>query len=155
MVDDVNGDGALDFVGTSLTLGQGFIVEQVKPLSSLVVTVSLPDSFVGTISVFMLALVKNFPPTGPPDAVLASVQNDDKDGDGMGDVDAILSPSHDLILSFKDAKVSGDFYIMAAVYVEGGGLFQPLAGMDYVATSPPYTFGEGQVVARLDLELMA
>lgn len=37
---DIDGDGDLDWVGTSLTLGQAFIVEQVQPDSSLIATIS-------------------------------------------------------------------------------------------------------------------
>lgn len=155
VVADADGDGDLDWVGTSVTLGQAFIVEQVHPQSSLVTTISLPKDFIGTISSLTLTLVGTLPITGPPDKILATVTNDDKDGDGIGDVDAILSPSRSLILATEDVEMNGDFFVMAVLYMEGGGTFQPMPGIDYMATSPKLTFGQGQVNAALELELLS
>ena len=39
--------------------------------------------------------------------------------------------------------------------VEGGGVFQPLPGIDYMAASPWLTLGEGQVSIDLGLQLVA
>lgn len=42
---------------------------------------------------------------------------------------------------------------MAALYVEGGGEFQPVTGVDYLAASDRLTFGQGPVTADLALNV--
>ena len=52
-----------------------------------------------------------------------------------------------------DVGVTGEHHVVAVLYVEGGGRFQPDSGVDYMATSDKLTFGEGVVEVKLDLEL--
>ena len=63
---DMDGDGDKDYVGTSMTLGKAFVMEQVHPPESLVVNISLPDDVSGTISKLLVTLVENLPVTGAP-----------------------------------------------------------------------------------------
>jgi hypothetical protein len=149
---DIDEDGDLDWIGTSMTLGQGFIVEQVHPESSLVAAISLPDGFSGEIRQLMVTLATEVPITGPPPAVLATIDNGDADSDGEGDVDQILNPSRDLVLALPDVGLSGTYHVVIALFMEGGGQFAPVPGVDYMAASGPLTFGAGQVA--VDLELM-
>jgi hypothetical protein len=151
---DLDQDGDLDWVGTSMTRGQAFIVEQVHPASSLVVTMSLPDGFEAEITRLLVTLAREVPVTGIPVAILANIENVDNDGDGELDVDQILSPLHDLILPMDDVGIVGDYYVVVALYVEGGGMFQPVPGMDYMASSDKVTLGQGQVSVALELEVV-
>jgi hypothetical protein len=151
---DADGDGDLDWIGTSVSLGQGFIVEQVQPATSLVATLSVPDDFDGQITTLMLTLASQLPVTGPPDAVLATIENVDNDNDGVGDVDAILNANRDLTLSIEDVGVTGDYHVVAVMFMEGGGVFAPVPGVDYMAASDSRTFGAGQVGVTLDLEVI-
>jgi hypothetical protein len=151
---DVDTDGDLDWIGTSLTLGKGFIVEQVQPDSSLVATISLPDGFTGQITRILVTLASEIPVTGPPMAVLAQIDNSDNDGDSIGDVDQVLSPSKDLILGLEEVGVVGDYHVVATLYMEGGGQFQPVPGVDYMAASSKLTLGQGQVSVALELQLI-
>jgi hypothetical protein len=148
---DLDKDGDLDWVGTSMTWGQAFIVEQVEPASSLVATISLPDGFDQTINKLVVLLTPEVPLRGIPKAILATIDNVDKDGDGELDVEQSLNASRDLVLSIPDAGVTGEYHVMAVLYVEGGGRFQPKWGVDYVANSEKRTFGEGKVQVSLDL----
>ncbi len=151
---DLDEDGDLDWIGTSLTLGQGFIVKQVQPGPGLVARLSVPDDFDGPVTSLVLTLSSQFPVTGPPDAVLATIQNVDNDGNGVGDVDQILSASRDLTLSVTDVGVAGDYHVLAVLFMEGGGVFAPVPGVDYMAASGPRTFGQGVVEVPLELELI-
>jgi hypothetical protein len=150
---DVDRDGDLDWVGTSMTWGQAFIVEQVEPDSSLVATISLPEGFDQEITRLVLLLTREIPLKGIPKAILATIDNLDKDGDGALDVEQNLGPSRDLVLPIEDVGASGEYHVMAVLYVEGGGKFQPEWGVDYVAYSAKHTFGQGKVEVSLDLEL--
>jgi protoheme ferro-lyase len=151
---DLEGDGDQDYVGTTLTLGQAFIVEQVHPPRSLVTTISLPDGFSGNINQLMVALASNLPLTGPPDAVLATISNADADGNGVGDVDQILNASRDLVLGFEDVGPTGAYHLVVVLFMEGGGIFQPVPGVDYMAASGPLTFGGGTVETELELQIV-
>lgn len=62
-----------------------------------------------------------------------------------------MSLTRNLDLAIENVGVSGDFYVMAVLYMKGGGTFQPNAEVDYMAVSSDITFGQGQV--KLDLEL--
>ncbi len=148
---DLDNDGDLDWVGTSMTRGQAFIIEQVAPAASLTAAISLPDTFTGTITSLTVALASELPVTGMPAAILTNISNTDKDGDGEMDVDQILSPSKDLVLAIEDIGMSGDFYVVATLYVDGGGQFQPVPGVDYMAASDRLTLGEGRVDVSLEM----
>jgi uncharacterized protein YuzB (UPF0349 family) len=152
---DLDKDGDLDFVGTSVTLGQGFIVEQVQPASGLVTTISLPEGFMGQISSLMLVMDDQLPITGPPDVTLVTIQNVDNDNDGTGDIDQVLNGSRDLVLAVEDVGVTGKYHVMAVLFMEGGGTFAPVPGVDYMASSGSLTFGQGPVEVDLTLELVS
>jgi hypothetical protein len=89
----------------------------------------------------------------PPAAVLADISNADSDGDGIGDVDNTLSLSQDLTLAIENVGVAGGYHVIVALYLEGGGAFQPVPGIDYMATTAKLTLGQGQVTADLELQL--
>ena len=151
---DLDEDGDLDWLGTSMTLGQAFIVEQVQPDSSLVMTVTLPDDFDATATKLLITLANEIPVTGIPVAILATIDNADNDGDGQLDVDQILGPTRDLTFAMEDVGVVGDYHVVAALYVEGGGTFQPVPGVDYLASSEKVSLGQGSVAVTLDMELV-
>ena len=152
---DIDNDNDLDWVGTSMTLGQAFIVEQVSPDSSLVAAISLPDSFSGQIKSLMVTLAGDLPVTGPPAATLVTVQNVDADDDGTGDVDQILKPSRDLVLAIKDVGVTGDYHVVVTLFMEGGGQYIPVPGVDYMTSSAKLTFGQGKQDVALELKLVS
>jgi protoheme ferro-lyase len=152
---DIDGDGDEDWVGTSMTLGKAFIVEQVHPPESLVAAISLPEDYSGTPAKLLVTLASNLPVTGPPAAVLVEISNSDSDGDGIGDVERILNSSRDLVLAIEDVGLSGSYHVVVALYMEGGGAFQPVPGIDYMAASSKMQLGQGQARVDLELELVA
>ena len=128
-------------------------MEQVEPDSGLVATISLPDNFNGQIRSLILTLAQDVPVTGPPAAVLATIDNLDLDGNGIEDVDQILNSSRDLVLALEDVGIPpGEYHVIAALYMEGGGQFQPVPGIDYMATSIKKALGQGMEEVVLELE---
>lgn len=119
-------------------------MEQIEPESSVVLTLSVPDDFDGQISNLQVVLASQLPLTGMPDAILATIENSDSDGDGERDVDQILNSSRNLVLALEDVGVSGDYHVMAILYMEGGGQFQPVPGVDFMASSETLTLGQGK-----------
>ena len=151
---DVDGDGDLDWVGTSLTLGQAFIIEQIRPDTGLVANLSVPADFDGQVTQLVLTLAEELPVTGMPAAILATIDNGDVDENGLGDVDEILNASRDLTLALEDVGIAGAYHVVAVLYMEGGGVFQPVPGVDYMAASGPMAFGQGVAEVTLELELL-
>ena len=74
--------------------------------------------------------------------------------DSIGDVDQILNPSRDLVLALPDVGTTGDYHVMVVLFMEGGGQFAPVSGVDYMAASGPVTLGAGQVAVELELMLV-
>ena len=151
---DQDNDGDLDWMGISLTLGQAYIVEQIDPPRSLVATIRLPAGFDATVTRLVVALTEEASPSTIPAAILATIDNVDKDDDGELDVDQILGPSRDLVLPFEDVGETGEYHVVAAVYVEGGGEFIPEPGIDYQGISEMRAFGDGKVEVTVDLQLV-
>jgi hypothetical protein len=151
---DLDGDGDDDWVGTSMTLGKAFVVEQVHPPESLITKISLPDDYAGTPTRLLVTLSASLPVAGPPAAVLVEISNGDSDGDGIGDVERILNTSRDLTLAIEDVGLSGNYHVVVALYMEGGGIFQPVPGVDYMAASDNIPLGQGQAKVDLELELV-
>jgi hypothetical protein len=151
-MDDLDGDGDLDWAGISMTEGRAFVVEQVEPPSGLVATISLPDGFDEEVRMLLVSMARELPATGMPVAMPAMIENTDRDGDGELDVDQVLAPGKDLTLAIDDVGLEGEYHVVAVAYVEGGGAFQPKPGVDYLAASEALTFGQGPVEAHLELE---
>jgi len=150
-MNDIDVDDDLDWLGVSMTLGQAFTVEQVVPVTSLVANVGLPETFDGTITKLMFTLATELPVTGAPAAILATIDNVDADGDGLLDVDQILGADQDFIFAMEDVGVGGNYHVIATLYVEGGGEYQPVPGIDYMASSEHVALGAGQVSVDLAL----
>ena len=150
-MNDIDEDGDLDWLGISMTLGQAYTVEQVVPNTSLVARISLPDTFDANINTLMITLATELPVAGIPAAILATIENVDADGDGLLDVDQILGTDQDFIFAMEDVGVGGNFHVIATLYVEGGGQFQPVPGVDYMASSELVALGAEQVSIELAL----
>jgi hypothetical protein len=148
---DLDKDGDLDWVGTSMTWGQTFIVEQIQPETGLVATISMPDDFDEEITKLVLLLTDEYPMSGIPKGILVNIDNVDKDGDGKLDVEQLINPANEIVLSQANVGEVGDFHVVAALYIEGGGRFQPKSGVDYMASSGKHTIGEGMVEVQIDL----
>ncbi len=88
-------------------------------------------------------------------ATVVTVQNVDADDDGTGDVDQILNPSRDLVLAIKDVGVTGDYHVVVTLFMEVGGQYIPVQGVDYMTSSAKLTFGQGKQDVALELKLVS
>ena len=64
-----------------------------------------------------------------------------------------VEPDSGPVLALEDVDVSGEYHVVAALYVEGGGRFQPESGVDFMANSEKVMLGEGKVEVTLELDL--
>ncbi len=149
---DLDQDGDLDWVGTSMTLGQPFVVEQIKPASSMVATISLPDQFDQEITKLVVILTEEVPLKGIPTKIIANIENKDNDEDGIPDVDQMINKAGQITLAVENVGETGDYHVVAVIYVEGGGRFQPKTGVDFMGNSELVTLGNGTVEVEIELE---
>jgi hypothetical protein len=91
---------------------------------SLCVQLSVPDDYEGTPRQLIMGLFDRLPPVGPPAGVLALI---DSPRIGVG---------FPLDIKVEDIAQSGEYFIYAALYNQGGGMFVPEPGIDYTAQSP-------------------
>jgi hypothetical protein len=96
-------------------------------------TLTVPTGFTATPVKLIVGLYKQLGaggPAGPPDAIAMQTMN------------PVISPATPLALDVSDVTVSGAYYVYAALYNPGGGMFQPVKGVDYTAqTTSPITLG--------------
>ena len=98
-----------------------------QPGSTL--TLEVPGSYGGTPRELAVIGVKQVPVAGPPDAVFLV---DDHPAPVAGGA---------MSLSLDTSAASGDLYVVAVLYQQGGGQFTPKSGVDYVAQSAqPFHF---------------
>ena len=94
------------------------------------VTVAVPSDFKGTPRQLLVAAFDQFPVTGPPAGVLYQ---------GTPTITAGAS----LHLAADASGLSGAKYVLAVLYVQGGGQFSPTPGVDYASAPETVTFGGG------------
>jgi hypothetical protein len=107
--------------------------------------VNLPANYAGTADRFFVGLYAALPPAGPPEEMLPAVESPTVTAGKLNR------------FKFEDVTAEGDYFVYAVLYDEEGGEFQPLAGVDYIATSDSaITFDGGPTdVGTLDLVVAA
>ena len=106
------------------------------------VTVKVPSDFKGTPRQLLVAAFDNFPVTGPPAGILYQ---------GTPTVTAGAS----LQLTVDATGLSGTKYVLAVLYVQGGGQFSPMPGVDYASAPETVTFtGKAMDLGTLTLALV-
>ncbi len=94
---------------------------------------TVPKDFSATPVKLILGLYKTLGaggPVAPPDAVAMQVMN------------PAISATAPLEVKAADLTVTGDYYVYAALYNPGGGMFVPKKGIDYTAqTTDPVSIG--------------
>jgi hypothetical protein len=108
--------------GASCTVSKGFCG-----------ALTVPSSYNATAVKVIIGLYKQLGaggPAGPPDAIAMQAAN------------PTISPTTSFELMPTALTVSGDYFVYAALYVQGGGMFEPVKGVDYVAqTTKAVTLG--------------
>ncbi len=106
-------------------------------------TVNVPADLMGTPDRLFVVASDTVPPMGPPAAIL------------LMDDDIEATAGESIELDLDTSSLSGDYFIIAILFMEGGGMFQPTAGVDYAAaTDTAITFdGEPTDLGSLDLAL--
>jgi len=113
--------------------------------AAVCLSVVVPADYAGTPVNLLVALYDTLPPMGPPSAVLAQVPMPD------------IAVGMQLDVQVFDVANQGDYFVYVALFMEGGGMFQPVVDIDYVgSTAAAVTVGGAGVdVGPIDLALYA
>ena len=104
-------------------------------------TLMMPDTFEGTTRSMSVALFSSLPPAGPPDYALAEVETPVFD---------IGSPYP---IEIGAVTALGEYHLFVAVYMEGGGEWQPASGIDYMYSSAETFSFDGSAIDFGEVEL--
>ena len=108
---------------------------------SLCGDISIPSDFAGTTRSLAIVLYSSVPPAGPPDGIIAEVETPELNAGGTYPVRVL------------PALFNGDYYIWVNLYMDGGGEWAPVNGVDYAGyTAAPVTF-DGSPVSFDDISL--
>jgi len=113
-------------------------------VSTLCLSLRIPEDHVGTPRSLFVGLVDSLPPLGPPNIYLM-----DEDSPKFEAGEALFFSLTD------DVPDTGEYYIYSVLYDINGGEWVPKLGVDYVATSESsYRFdGQGLDVGEIPFAL--
>lgn len=97
-------------------------------------SIMMPDTFEGNTVSMSIALFASLPPAGPPDYSLAQVETPE------------FTPGEAYPVEIGAVTALGEYFLFVAVYMEGGGEWQPASGIDYMYSSEEsFSFMGGSV----------
>ena len=111
--------------------------------SGSTLTIKIPSSFTGTTRQLLVVTEAALPPMGPPAGILYQAMTPQ------------LTAGQKVNVTLDTSGTTGDYYVLVALYMQGGGMFSPKAGIDYqVATTMKVHFdGSAHDLGELDLAL--
>ena len=103
--------------------------------------VLIPADLVGTPRSIAVVLYESIPPAGPPDGIVLDLEAGD------------LTAGQTYAVREMPIILSGEFYVWVNLYMEGGGEWAPVNGVDYLGyTDTPVTL-DGSPLAFDDIVL--
>ena len=104
------------------------------------IPVTAPADLVGTPRQLVVAAFDSLPVAGPPAALLYQANN------------PTIAAGQTVTVMGDAAGLSGDKYVLAVLYMQGGGSLSPKPGVDYVSAGTKTTFtGKAVTVGPLEL----
>ena len=101
----------------------------------------IPSDFTGTTRSLAIVLYENIPPAGPPDGIVVEIGTPD------------MSAGDRFPVRVLPAIFNGDYYVWVNLFMEGGGEWAPVNGVDYVGyTADPVNF-DGTAISFADISL--
>ena len=101
----------------------------------------IPSDITGTTRSLAIVLYSSIPPAGPPEGIVEEVSNPE------------LSPGGRYPVRVLPALFNGDYYVWVNLYMEGGGEWAPVDGVDYLGyTAEPVNF-DGTAISFADISL--
>jgi hypothetical protein len=111
--------------------------------SASTLSIKIPANFTGTTRQLSVVVEAQLPPAGPPAGILYQANS------------PVLVAGQKLDVALDATGISGDYFVLVVLYMQGGGNFSPKSGVDYqVATTAKVHFdGGAHNLGELDLVL--
>jgi len=110
------------------------------PANDAQLVLTVPASFTGTTRELDVVVTPTLPIAGPPAGILYQAES------------PVLTAGQSLTIHGDATGISGSYYVVAVLYMQGGGEFSPTPGKDYEAQSSSTAKFDG---AAIDLGTMA
>lgn len=108
---------------------------------SLCGNITVPANFVGATRSLAVVLYSSVPPAGPPDGIIVEIDTPP------------LTAGDSYPLRVLPALFNGEYYVWVNLYMDGGGEWMPVNGIDYTgSTADPISF-DGSAVSFDDISL--
>lgn len=105
--------------------------------------IKVPSTFTGTTRQLVVVTETSLPPMGPPSGILYQANA------------PAVTAGDTLHLTVDTSGASGDDYLLVVLYMQGGGMYSPKAGVDYEAATMAKVHFDGKPhdLGELDLVL--
>jgi hypothetical protein len=107
--------------GSGSTGDAGVLPEASAPSHDATLTLEVPATLIGTPRQLDVVAFSSLPIKGPPAAVLYERAS------------PAVTPGVPIVVRGDVTGVTGELYVVAVLYMNGGGQFSPKAGVDYAA----------------------
>ena len=113
------------------------------PAAKASLALRVPSTYTGTARQIVMVVEPTLPPMGPPAAIL------------LQENAPTVTAGATLSVAGDPSGVTGDYYVLVVLFMQGGGTQAPKSGVDYVATSAAKVHFDGTSVdlGTLDLAL--
>ena len=108
---------------------------------SLCGDLQIPEDYTGTARSLAVVLYQSIPPAGPPDGIIVEIENPD------------LTPGGTFPVRILPALFNGEYYVWVNLYMEGGGEWAPVNGVDYIGSTGATIAFDGTPVSFDDISL--
>ena len=130
-------DGVVDDTDTEEEVDDSLCAEDY----SLCGDITIPGDYTGTPRSMAIVLYSSVPPAGPPEGIIAEIENPD------------LTAGATFPVRVLPALFNGEYYVWVNLYMEGGGEWAPVNDVDYVGYSAEPVVFDGTAISFDDISL--
>ena len=105
-------------------------------------SLNIPASFDGTPRELLIALFSSLPPQGPPNLILARIASPS------------LGANERYPIRVHPFLETGEYFVYVSLYMDGGGEFQPVPGVDYIGQTPTKINFDGVALDFGEIEMV-
>ena len=134
---EMTGDPAGESAGEMTTPDASICENEFALCGSL----AIPEDFTGSTVSLAVVLYDSLEPAGPPSVTVTTIPTPE------------IQAGQSFPIRFEPVIATGDYYLWVFLYMEGGGEWQPVSGVDYVAHTDEMITFDGSPVDFSELSL--
>ena len=134
---EMTGDPAGESAGETTTPDASICENEFALCGSL----AIPEDFAGSTVSLAVVLYDSLEPSGPPSVTVTTIPTPE------------IQAGQSFPVRFEPVIATGQYYLWVFLYMEGGGEWQPVSGVDYVAHTDEMITFDGSPVDFSELSL--